>query len=167
MALMRTMVRPRRFSSEPTLAARSASDGSQPELAAQLLAGGLELTALAADAARPGILAQRVDHGAADPALGEGLELDAARLVEAVRGIDEADDAVLDEIADVNRVRHRGRHAAGKLLDEGNAGDDAGGVCGGLGAHQCVDLRACLTQRRYQTAQPRSFRRNRGQKHVF
>ena len=30
MVLMRTMVRPRRFSSVPTLAARSASDGSQP-----------------------------------------------------------------------------------------------------------------------------------------
>ena len=137
------------------------------ELAAQLLAGGLELTALTAHAARPGILAQRVDHRAADAALGEGLELDAARLVEAVGGIDEAEDAVLDEIADVDRVRHGGRHATGKLLDEGNAGDDAGGVCSGLGTHQCVDLRACLSQRRYQTAQPRSLRRSCGQKRVL
>ena len=116
MVLMRTIVRPRRFSSEPTFAARSASDGSQPELAAQLLARGFQLAALTADAARPGVLAQRVDHRAADAPLGERLELDAARLVEAVRGVDQTDDAVLDEIADIDRVRHRGRHAAGELL---------------------------------------------------
>ena len=72
------------------------------ELAAQLLARRLELAALAANAARPGVLAQRVDHRAADPPLGEGLELDAARLVEAVRGVDQTDDPVLDEIADVD-----------------------------------------------------------------
>ena len=49
------------------------------QLAAQRLARGVELAALAADAARPGVAAQRVDHRAADAPLGEGLELDAAR----------------------------------------------------------------------------------------
>ena len=52
------------------------------ELAPQLLARGFELPALAANAARPGIAAERVDHRAADPALGKGFELDAARFVE-------------------------------------------------------------------------------------
>jgi len=102
-----------------------------PQLTAQLFAGGLELTALTAHAARPGVLAQGVDHRATDATLGESLELDPARLVEAVRGIDEADDAVLDEIANVDGVGHRGRHATGKLFDEGNAVHDSGGVGGG------------------------------------
>jgi len=106
------------------------------ELAAQLLARGFELAALTADATRPGILAQRVDHRPPDAALGEGFELDTAPLVEAVRGIDETDDAVLDEVADIDRVGHRGRHAASKLFNEGNAVHDAGVVGGGwLGAH--------------------------------
>ena len=48
------------------------------ELAAQLLARRLELAALTAHAARPGVAAQRVDHRAAHAALGERLELDAA-----------------------------------------------------------------------------------------
>src|SRR5881392_4131597 len=59
--LMRTIVRLRRFSAE---------------LAAQGLAGGVELAALAAHAARPRVAAKRIDHGAAHPPLGEGLELD-------------------------------------------------------------------------------------------
>ena len=84
------------------------------ELAAQLLARGLELAADAADAARPGVAAERVDHRAAHPALGERLELDAPRLVEAVRGVDEPEHAVLDEVAQVDRVRHGRRHAAGQ-----------------------------------------------------
>ena len=84
MALMRTMVRPRRFSSEPDLGGEVGQRRLAAQLAAQLLARGLELAALAANAARPGVLAQRVDHRAADAPLGEGLELDAARLVEAV-----------------------------------------------------------------------------------
>ena len=106
-------------------------------LAAEGFAGGLELAALAADAARPGILAQRVDHGAADPALGEGLELDAAAVVVAVRGVDQADHPVLHQIAQVDRVRHRRSHPTGNGLDEGQAGDDAvlrgHGVDGGVG----------------------------------
>ena len=125
MVLMRTMVRLRRFSSEPTLAARSASDGSQPSSRRSCFARGLELTTLAANATRPGVLAERVDHGAANPPLGKGLELDAAILVEAVGRVDEADDAVLHQVADVDRMRHGGRHPTGKGLDERQAGDDA------------------------------------------
>ncbi len=102
MALMRTMVRPRRFSSEPDLGGQVGQRRLAPEFAAQFLAGGLELTALTADAARPGVLAQRVDHRATDATLGKRFELDTARLVEAVRGIDETDDAVLDEIANID-----------------------------------------------------------------
>jgi len=58
------------------------------EFAAQLLAGSFQLTALTAHATRPGILAERVDHRPADAPLGEGLELDAAVLIEAVGRID-------------------------------------------------------------------------------
>jgi len=72
------------------------------ERRAQLLARGFELATHAAHAARPGILAERVDHRAADAPLGEGLELDAARIVEAVRGVDQPDHAVLHEIAEVD-----------------------------------------------------------------
>ena len=107
------------------------------ELAAQRFARRVELAALTAHAARPRIAAQRVDHRAANAPLGEGLELDAAVLVEAVRGVDQADHAVLHEIADVDRVRHRRRHAAGERFDERQTGDDAAILTGGnrLGAH--------------------------------
>src|SRR6185503_12642207 len=84
--------------------------------ATERFARGLELTALAADAARPGILAQRVDHRPADAPFGERLELDASGLVEAVRRVDQADDPVLDEIPDINRVRHGRGNATGELL---------------------------------------------------
>ena len=94
-------------------------------LAAERFAGRLELATLAADAARPGVLAQRVDHRAADATLGEGLELDAAALVEAVRGVDQADHPVLDQVAQVDRVRHRRGHPARHGFDERQAGDDA------------------------------------------
>ena len=77
MVLMRTIVRPSRVSSDPTRGREVRQRGLVAELAAQLLAGGLELPAHAAHAAGPGIAAQRVDHGAAHAPLGEGLELDA------------------------------------------------------------------------------------------
>jgi len=92
---------------------------------AQLLARRFELAPDAADAARPRVLAQRVDHRPANPALGERLELDAARRVEALRRIDEANDAVLDQIAQINRVRHRRRHAPRERLHKGQACLDA------------------------------------------
>jgi len=43
---------------------------------AEFFARRFELAPDAAHAARPGVLAQRVDHRAADATLGEGLELD-------------------------------------------------------------------------------------------
>ena len=97
---------------------------------AQLLARRLELATHAADAARPGVLAQRVDHGAADTPFGEGLELDAAAFVEALGRIDEADDAVLNEIAQIDGVRHGGGHAARQRLHKGEAGLDPCGIPG-------------------------------------
>ena len=103
------------------------------QLAAQRFARGIQLAALTAHAARPRVLAQRVDHRAADAPLGEGLELDAAILIEAVGGVDQAEDAVLHEIADVDGVRHRGGHAPGQRLDKGQAGDDAAILAGGDG----------------------------------
>ena len=137
-ALIRTIVRPRRFSSEPILCGQIGQRRLVAQLAAQLLARGLELAPLTAHAARPGVLAERVDHRAANPPLGERLELDAARLVEAVRGIDQTDDAVLDEVADVDRMGHCGRHATGELLDERNARRSTRGLSVRwlLGAHR-------------------------------
>ena len=43
-------------------------------------------------------------------------------LVEAVGRVDEADHAVLHQVAQVDRVRHRGGHAPGERLDEREAG---------------------------------------------
>jgi len=78
--------------------------------------------ALPADAAWPGIFPQRVDHRPANAPLGKGLELDAAGFVKAVGGINQPDNPVLDQVADVNRLRHRRRHAARELFHEGNRG---------------------------------------------
>src|SRR5205814_9953117 len=83
------------------------------ELTAQRFARRVELAALTPDATGPGIAAQRVNHGAPHAPLGEGFELDAAVLVEPLHGVDQAQDAVLDEIADVDRIRHRRRHSSG------------------------------------------------------
>jgi len=105
------------------------------QLPAQRFTRRLELAALAPHTTRPGILAQRVDHRAADAPFGKRLELDAAAFIEAAGGIHEPNDPVLDEITDVNRVRHRGRNAAGELLDERNAGNDPRVFLGTVGAH--------------------------------
>ena len=130
MVVMRTMVRPSRASSEPTRCGQVGERRLGAELAAQLLAGGLELAALAAHAARPGVAAQRVDHRAADAALGEGLELDAARFVEAARRVDQAEHAVLHEIAELDRVRHRRGDPPREGLDEWKAGGDSFALTG-------------------------------------
>jgi len=55
-----------------------------------------------------------------------------------VRGIDQSEDAVLDEIADVDRVGHRRSHAPSKRFDKRQTGDDAAVLTGGdrLGAHE-------------------------------
>ena len=103
------------------------------QLAPQLFARGLELAALTADAARPGVATQRVDHRAADPALGERLELDAARFIEAAGRVDEADHPVLHQIAELDRVRHRRGDAPRQRLDKGQSGGDAVAMMGGEG----------------------------------
>jgi len=72
------------------------------ELPSKLLAGGLELAPLAADATWPGILAESIDHRAPDTTFGERFELDAARLVEAVGCVNQTDDAVLNEIPNID-----------------------------------------------------------------
>ncbi len=95
------------------------------QLAAQRFARCVELPALTPNAARPGVFAERVNHGAAHAPFGERLELDAAALVEAPGRVDQADHSVLHEIADIDRVRHRRRHAARERLDEWQAGDDS------------------------------------------
>ena len=59
-------------------------------------------------------------------------------VVEAVGGVDEADHAVLHEIAEVDRVRHGGGHAARQRLHEGHAGFDAGVVLRVVWALICV-----------------------------
>ena len=76
--LMRTIVRSSRDSSVPTRLRQVGQRRFGAQLAAQLLAGRFEFAADAANAARPGVATQRVDHGAPHAALGKGLELDAA-----------------------------------------------------------------------------------------
>ena len=84
------------------------------KFAAQLFARRFEFAAHTAHAARPRVAAQRVDHRAAHAALGERLELDAALLIEAMRGVHQAKHAILDQVAQVDGVRHGGGHAAGQ-----------------------------------------------------
>lgn len=84
-----------------------------------------ELTALTANATRPCILTKGVDHRATNAALGKGLEFDAARFVEPVGCVDQANDTVLHEVPNINRMGHRRCHAASQLLDERKMGKDA------------------------------------------
>ena len=100
------------------------------ELAPQLFARRLELAALAAHAARPGVTPERVDHRAADAALGEGFELDAARFVEPERRVDETEHAVLDQVSQLDRVRHRRGDAPRQRFHEGKTGGDPGTLTG-------------------------------------
>src|SRR3954466_1592284 len=59
--------------------------------AAKLFARRFDLAPLAANAARPRILAERIDHGATHAPLRECLELDAATLVETLGRIDQTE----------------------------------------------------------------------------
>jgi len=120
-------------------------------LAPQRFTRRLELASLAPHATWPGILTQGVNHRTADAPLGERLELDAALLIETARRINETDDAVLDEVADINRMWHRRRDTPGKLLDEGDAEKNARVFLGTLRAHGC-NLQRSVTQRGYQLA---------------
>ena len=119
------------------------------KLASELFARGLKLPALAANASRPSILAQSVDHGSPNSTFGERLELDTAPLVKPVRCVDEPYNTILDKISDVDRVGHRGRNTSGKLFYEGNTGNNARMLRNNLGAHEC-DLRRHVRQPRYQ-----------------
>ncbi len=88
------------------------------QFSAQFLASGFELPALTTHATRPGVLAEGINHRAPNTTFGERLELDPARLVEAVGRVNQTNDAVLNEIPNVDGVGHRGGNATGKLLDE-------------------------------------------------
>jgi len=107
------------------------------EREAQPFAGGFKLAAHAAHAPRPRVLAQRVDHRSPDAPFGERLELDAARFLEPPRRVDEANHAVLNQVAQVDGVWHGRRHSARQGFHERNASLDAGvdGVGGLLGDH--------------------------------
>ena len=134
------------------------------KLAPQLFARRLELAALTADAARPGVAAERVDHRAADAPLGKGLELDAASLVEAAGRIDKADHAVLHQVAELDRMRHRRGDAAREGLDEWQSGGNAVAMTGGewLALHDSVSSEPVArrrAQRRRTMASPSATRR--------
>ena len=43
-----------------------------------------------------------------------------------MRRVNEANHAILNEVANINRVRHGGSHPSSQLLDEGQAGDNVG-----------------------------------------
>jgi hypothetical protein len=103
------------------------------EFAAERLASGVQFPALTSNAARPRVFSECVDHRAAYPPLCERLELDAASLVEPVGRVDQAEDTVLNQVADVDGVRHRSRHAASQRFDEGQACHDSAVLGGGSG----------------------------------
>ena len=133
MVLMRTIVRPSRASSEPDPRREIRQRRFGAKLAPQLFARGLELAPLTADAARPGVAAERVDHRAADAPLGKGFELDAASLVEAAGRVDQPDHAVLHQVAELDRVGHRRGHAPRERLDERQSGGNAVAIVVGEG----------------------------------
>jgi len=84
----------------------------------QLFTSGLELAPLTTDPTRPGVFAESIDHRAPDTTFGERLELDPSRLVEAVGCVNQTDDAILDEVPNIDGMGHCGCNATGKLLDE-------------------------------------------------
>jgi len=118
-------------------------------LAPQRFARGLKLAPLAPHTARPGVLAQGINHRAADTTLSKRLELDAAAFIEATGRVDEPDDAILHKIPNINRVRHRRGDTTGELFDKRNAGHDKRIFLITLRTHG-HNLRSALTQRGYQ-----------------
>jgi len=115
------------------------------ELPTELLARRFQLAPLPPHAARPGVLAQRIDHCAPDSPFGERFKLDPARLIEAVSRVYQTDDTILHEIPDINRMGHRCCDAASQLLHERDASEDSRVVRTNLGAHEC-DLRRQVRQ---------------------
>ena len=143
MVLMRTIVRLETRFIRSDAGRQIGERGLGAELATQRFARGFELTALAANAARPRVAAQRIDHRATHTALGKSLELDAARLVEPEGGVDQAQHSILDEIAQLDGVGHRGGDAAGERLHEGKTGGDPGTLTGNERLTLHVGLLGC------------------------
>ena len=163
MVLMRTIVRLRRFSSDPTRAARSAIDGSCPSSrrsasrAASSSRRWRRTPRGHASRRSASIIAPRTRRSANVSNLMPRSSSN--RCAASIR----PQHAVLNQIADVDRVRHRGGHAARERLDKGQAGDDAAVLAGGdgLGAHvrnllwrsgvrRGAAERCASSQRRYQ-----------------
>ena len=91
----------------------------------ELAVRALDLTGAGADGARHPVEGpQLVDDRALDARDRVGLELDLALEVEALDRVDQADQAVGDEIGLLDVRRQAARHAAGDVLDEGRVGDD-------------------------------------------
>ena len=109
-----------------------------PELARHLVVGrravhavlelrvdALDLAGAGADGARhPVERAQLVDDRALDARDRVGLELDLALDLEALDGVDEADQAIGDEVGLLDVRRETARHAARDVLDERRVGHD-------------------------------------------
>src|SRR3954451_20231114 len=94
----------------------------QPVL--ELAVDALDLAGAGADGARHPVKgAQLVDDRALDAGDRVGLELDLALEVEALDGVDEADEAVGDEVGLLDVRRQAGGHAAGDVLDQRRVGD--------------------------------------------
>ena len=116
----------------------------------QLRACRFELAPDAPDSAGPGIATERVDHRASHATFSKGFELDTAFFVESVRGVDQPDHAVLDEVPEVDRVRHGRRHASCQGLDERQASRDTVVILAVeyVSFHDCGRLRYLLSRRR-------------------
>ena len=131
MVLMRTMVRPRRASSDPTRAAMSASDGSAPSSrrscsrAASISRRWRRTPRGQASRRSASIIAPRTRRSA------KVSNLMPRVFVEAAGRVDEPQHAVLDQVVQLDRVRHRRRHAAGERFDEGQTGGNSITLAGG------------------------------------
>jgi len=96
----------------------------------------LDAAHVAAQAARqPVVLAQAVEHGAADALRGVGLELRAEPLFVAPERIEQAHHAVLDQVVHVHAGRQLGHELEGDALDQGSVGLDEVGL---------VELTVCV-----------------------
>src|SRR4051794_13610630 len=91
----------------------------------ELAVDALDLAGTGADGARhPVERAQLVDDRALDARDRVGLELDLALGVEALDRVDQADEAVGDEVGLLDVRRQAGGHAAGHVLDQRRVGHD-------------------------------------------
>ena len=85
----------------------------------------LDGAALGPDRARhPVDRAELVEDGALDAGDGVGLELEPAGRIELLDGVDEAEDAVADQVRLLDVLGQADRHAAGDVLDERRVVED-------------------------------------------